>query len=337
MKRKPVRAREPSTTPARRVIAKRKGGERSADLSAPTKDEMRTSLERISALYVVYDADGTHIGELMYMIRKALGIAHCSACDITHGPREEKPEFTRLKLSGWNVPMLNIHRDEMDDQLRQSVGSILPVVAARTESGRDVLLLGPDQLDECYGSVASLEAGINAALAGYSLTTPPFPATALGRQPPSSPDISCAPAPLSLPAQNAPRDAYSADNPTARDADGGLPQPAQTHLPVDGADPKSPSSVWSTPEDRGPSARHGLYAAAAAAASSASQMVPSVKMGGFLLTASAEERSRGSDRTQPSTHPSLWERRKSGSGAGKRHSGRSEDFDAVVPDGTRRI
>jgi hypothetical protein len=143
--------------------------------------------EPITALYVVYDADGTHIGELLYMIRKLLGIAHCAACDITHGPRTEKPEFTRLKAVGWNVPVHNIHRDEMDASLARAIGLVLPAVAARTQSGRDVVLLGPRQLDDCGGSVETLEASVNAALAGSFLTCPPMPpqnpaASALLRQ-----------------------------------------------------------------------------------------------------------------------------------------------------------
>jgi hypothetical protein len=131
--------------------------------------------EPIVALFVVYDADGTHIGELLYMIRKLLGISHCSACEITHGPRTEKPEFTKLKALGWNVPLHNIHRDEMDAPLARSIGAVLPAVAARTASGRDILLLGPQQLDDCYGSVEMLEASVNAALAGSNLSSPPFP------------------------------------------------------------------------------------------------------------------------------------------------------------------
>lgn len=123
----------------------------------------------------MYDADGSYIGELLYMIRKFLGLAHCAACDITHGPRKEKPEFTRLKAHGWNVPFHNIHRDEMDHSLRHTIKGNLPAVAARTLEGRHVLLLGPKQLDNCCGSVATFENSVNDALADASLSTPPFP------------------------------------------------------------------------------------------------------------------------------------------------------------------
>lgn len=117
------------------------------------------------------------------MLRKLLGIAHCAACDITHGPRTEKPEFTALKASGWNVPVSNIHRDEMDTSLAGLVGDVLPAVVARTMDGTDTFLLGPRQLDECSGSVVTLEASINAALAGAHLFVPPFPAQVPRRRP----------------------------------------------------------------------------------------------------------------------------------------------------------
>jgi hypothetical protein len=131
----------------------------------------------VTALYIVYDADGTRAGELLYMLRKAMGIAHCAACDITHGPRVEKPEFTALKSTGWSVPMHNIHRDEMHAALAASVGATLPVVAAATDDGGYVVLLNPRQLDDCEGMVPVLERSVNAALAGAGLFLPPFPPT----------------------------------------------------------------------------------------------------------------------------------------------------------------
>lgn len=111
--------------------------------------------KQVLSLHVIYDADGTLAGELMYMAKKALGLAHCAACDITHGPRREKPEFTALKTTtGWTVPLLNIHRDEMDETMRACVNGLLPCVVARTDGG-DFVLVRPHELDECAGSVDS--------------------------------------------------------------------------------------------------------------------------------------------------------------------------------------
>lgn len=115
----------------------------------------RNGHQVVLSLHVIYDADGTLAGELLYMAKKALGLAHCAACDITHGPRREKPEFTALKTTtGWTVPLLNIHRDEMDETMRACVNGVLPCVVARTDAG-DSLLVRPNELEECAGSVDS--------------------------------------------------------------------------------------------------------------------------------------------------------------------------------------
>lgn len=127
--------------------------------------------QRVLSLHVIYDADGSLTGELVYMAKKLLGIAHCAACDITHGPRREKPEFTQLKAVGWNVPFHNIHRDEMDEAMREAVAGVLPCVVARTE-GKDVLVVGPKQLDECQGDIALFEAAVNIGISRTGLLSP---------------------------------------------------------------------------------------------------------------------------------------------------------------------
>lgn len=122
---------------------------------SPSTKSSRNGHQVVLSLHVIYDADGTLAGELLYMAKKALGLAHCAACDITHGPRREKPEFTALKTTtGWTVPLLNIHRDEMDETMQVCVNGILPCVVARTDAG-DFLLVRPNELDECAGSVDS--------------------------------------------------------------------------------------------------------------------------------------------------------------------------------------
>lgn len=125
-----------------------------SSMSTPTKISSSTSSQVLS-LYVIYNADGTLTGEFLYMAKKALGLAHCAACDITHGPRREKPEFTALKTTtGWTVPLINIHRDEMDETMDVCVNGILPCVVARTDNG-DFLLVRPQELEECASSVDS--------------------------------------------------------------------------------------------------------------------------------------------------------------------------------------
>ena len=127
--------------------------------------------EQVHELYVIYDADGTITGEIIYITKKLLGLAHCAACEITHGRRREKPEFTELKMEGWAVPLRNIHRDEMDAGLKRAVNGVLPCVVARTDY-RDVVLLGPSELESCRGEVLCFQKIVNEALRKYGLRTP---------------------------------------------------------------------------------------------------------------------------------------------------------------------
>lgn len=131
-----------------------------------------TDMEEIESLHVIYDADGTRTGELMYILKKVLGIAHCAACDITHGPRQEKPEFTRMKVTAWSVPLYNIHRNEMDDKMKNAVQGVFPCVVARTVHQGDIIVMKPDQLDECSGNVAAFHKAVNQSIIDIGLTVP---------------------------------------------------------------------------------------------------------------------------------------------------------------------
>mmetsp|Transcript_27 Transcript_27/g.65 ORF Transcript_27/g.65 Transcript_27/m.65 type:complete len:166 (-) Transcript_27:321-818(-) len=124
----------------------------------------------LSELYVVYDADGTVIGEVIYSVRKWLG-SHCSACDITHGVHHEKPEFTEFK-SAFRVPVLNIHRDEMDVRLRICAAGRLPCVVGRLSNGEYVFLVDNATLEKCKGSVELMQREIEAGIARSSISLP---------------------------------------------------------------------------------------------------------------------------------------------------------------------
>ena len=112
----------------------------------------------------VYNADGTVFGELSYFVGKRLGRAHCALCDITHGLVRERPEWQEC-VAALPVPFETFHRNDQPDALR---GSPLPLVAAETDSGY-VVLLGPDELDACAGSIERLHAALSTALADARL------------------------------------------------------------------------------------------------------------------------------------------------------------------------
>lgn len=143
---------------------------------------------QVLSLYVIYDADSTLTGEILYFAKKALGIGHCAACDITHGPRGEKPEFSALKSTyGWTIPLLNIHRDQMDETMRACVRRVLPAVVARTDTG-DCLLVNPHELAECAGSVDGFIYVVEqrAEQMGLVLNRAPFASPCVERSPSKS-------------------------------------------------------------------------------------------------------------------------------------------------------
>lgn len=116
----------------------------------------------------VYDADGTLRGEVTYWVGARLGRRHCSLCDITHGSVRERREWRSCR-AGLPIPFDTYHRDDQPDAVRASSGSRAPVVVAETTSGV-VVLLGPDELHECHGSVDRLMDRISAAAARHGLS-----------------------------------------------------------------------------------------------------------------------------------------------------------------------
>jgi hypothetical protein len=132
---------------------------------------MTNSPARLRRLIGVYDADGTRRGELAYFIGARLGRAHCSLCDITHGPVRRTREWQDYQAS-LAVPFATFHRDDQPDEVRAASGGAVPVVVAETDAGHTVLL-EPSDLDACGGSVAQLSAAVDDALARAGITAAP--------------------------------------------------------------------------------------------------------------------------------------------------------------------
>jgi hypothetical protein len=118
----------------------------------------------------VYNADGTLRGELGYFIGARLGRAHCSLCDITHGLVRERAEW-RSGRARLPVAFDTYHRNDQPDAVRGATGDTTPIVAAETDTGV-VVLLGPDALDTCAGSVNELVAAVERAVDDAGLTWP---------------------------------------------------------------------------------------------------------------------------------------------------------------------
>lgn len=137
----------------------------------------------------VYDADGSLIGELRYLVGARLGHRHCSLCDITHGTLREKASW-RASRARLPVPVRMVHRDERDDEVRRATTDT-PAVVARTDDGI-VPLLGPADLEVCAADPDALVAAVIAAAHAHGLalvaTAPP-----VGSAAPSAPSTATTP------------------------------------------------------------------------------------------------------------------------------------------------
>lgn len=135
----------------------------------------RMSGTSYARLLVVYDADGSLVGEVSYIVGHALGLRECAACDITHRPFSlagkprdeagwEKPAWRDMKAR-LPMPVVQLHRDELlGERARELLGVQLPVVAGEHEDGRIRAIVSADELGACRGSVEALEALVRAAL-----------------------------------------------------------------------------------------------------------------------------------------------------------------------------
>ena len=114
--------------------------------------------QEITGLVGVHDADSTLRGELTYWVGARLGRRHCSLCEITHGLVRPRTEWKACR-AGLPVAFDTFHRDDQPDRIRTASGGRAPVVVAEADSGH-VLLLDPEDLDACDGSIDQLVAAI---------------------------------------------------------------------------------------------------------------------------------------------------------------------------------
>jgi hypothetical protein len=119
---------------------------------------------------LIYNADGTLRGELTYVIgHHVLGTLSCELCDISHGPVMQKKAWKE-----WKATMLQdghlvqvIHRNDMSPELALFVGDRLATVVERHSESEWSVVLRPDELKECGGSVVKFAAMMQRALNAY--------------------------------------------------------------------------------------------------------------------------------------------------------------------------
>jgi len=110
----------------------------------------------------VYNAEHTLRGELAYLVGNRLGRAHCALCDITHATVRQKKAWRECRAD-LAVPFDTFHLDDQPEAARRASGGTAPVVLAELATGWAVLL-GPDELEACAGSVERLLAAVRGAL-----------------------------------------------------------------------------------------------------------------------------------------------------------------------------
>ncbi len=123
--------------------------------------------QRIVRLVGVYDADSTLRGELAYWVGARLGRRHCSLCDITHGSLRQRPEW-KVCQAALPTPFETYHRNDQPAAVRVVANGQAPVVVAETTGG-NVLVLAPEELDACGGSIESMVDAIERAAERHGL------------------------------------------------------------------------------------------------------------------------------------------------------------------------
>jgi hypothetical protein len=113
-----------------------------------------TEKRTIERLIFVFNAGSGTFNAFVDSAKKLLMIRGCTLCSITHGLAGEKSEWRDCKEE-IGVPVDYVHKDEVTPALGGVVREKLPCIVAEA-GGELTLLLGPDVLDRCQGSVADL-------------------------------------------------------------------------------------------------------------------------------------------------------------------------------------
>jgi hypothetical protein len=113
---------------------------------------------QVSRLVLVFDANTGKMNAFVDSVKKVLMVSGCSLCAITHGLTGEKDEWKSCKEE-LGVPVSYLHRDELPPALQQRLKGQLPCVMAEVD-GELEMLLTPDVLERCRGSVSDLKGRI---------------------------------------------------------------------------------------------------------------------------------------------------------------------------------
>ena len=115
------------------------------------------------ALFAIYDAESTLMGELAYVLGKLRGARPCALCDISHGwnPRG-KSAWRAARCSRPELTWL--HKNEQDAELWALTVGQLPAVVIRHGGGHQILVTR-EELEQTQGDYAAFESLLAAKLA----------------------------------------------------------------------------------------------------------------------------------------------------------------------------
>ena len=112
----------------------------------------------IVALFGIYDADATIVGEVSYWIGARFGVRHCSLCDITHSLFKEKSEWQvcqKLLADDHGVNFQAFHRNDAPAQVLKTAVGKYPVVISEDASGNYAVFMDNAAISSCGKSAQS--------------------------------------------------------------------------------------------------------------------------------------------------------------------------------------
>jgi hypothetical protein len=104
----------------------------------------------------VYDADGTIVGEVKYMVGKLFGTASCALCDLTHGTKLKGRDDYKACAASLPVPVKLFHRNDQPETIRALTNGKLPCIIAVHEDGSLTMAVEREALEACNKDVDKL-------------------------------------------------------------------------------------------------------------------------------------------------------------------------------------
>lgn len=110
-------------------------------------------------ILLVYNADGGVRGEIVYFLKKGLGIAKCELCTITHRGLSERDPWRECRR-GIDADVVGLHRNELSDAERRFIAGRYPCVVS-DDAGELVMVLGPESFGPLMGDPKKLANAIH--------------------------------------------------------------------------------------------------------------------------------------------------------------------------------